>query len=126
MICTGDYVGSFGTIHILDATTLAPLDTIAIGGTPGAAIVSGNDVYVSGFFGGLAKYDGITHQILRGLGDPIIPSTGLGKMALDTEEQRLYVPCFDEDLIYVVDAEADSVLTAYAVGNGPVAVALRK
>jgi DNA-binding beta-propeller fold protein YncE len=126
VICTGDYAGSFGTVHVLDATTLAPIDTISLGGTPAAATVSGNDVYVSGFYGGLVKYDGVTHQIVRGPGDPILSSTGLGKMALDAVEGRLYVPCFDEDVVYVVDVAADTVLTAYAVGDGPVAVALRK
>ena len=123
VVCTGDYGATPGEIRIVDPVTLAVVDTIAIGGTAASAAVSGTSVYVSAFFGGLMKYDGVTHEVLRGVSDPVLDLTGLGAMVVDEESDRLYITAFDDDLVYALDTTADTLVTAYSVGDGPVALA---
>ena len=128
VICTGNYGGyapaSVGAIRVLDASTLDSLGAIELGATPGAAVIAGGHVYVSAFFGGLFKYDATSLQIERGAGNPILDVQGLSGMAFDADRDRLYVAGFDDDLIYVIDTMADTLVTAWPVGDGPIAIEL--
>jgi hypothetical protein len=69
VVCTGNFGGyepaEWGQVRVLDWPTLGQQDTLRLGGTPDRAQVVGDMVYVSAFFGGLMKYDGRTHAVLR-------------------------------------------------------------
>lgn len=127
VVCTGNFGGyepaEWGQVRVLDWPTLGQQDTLRLGGTPDRAQVVGDMVYVSAFFGGLMKYDGRTHAVLRDSTRPILDAPGLGAMAYDAGRKRLYVAGFDDDTIYVVDTTADTLVTAWPVGDGPVALA---
>ncbi len=124
VICTGNYVDVPGSVYFLNAVTLAVVDSLTLGGTPAAAVVVGDDVYVSAYFGGLMKYDGRTHTVLRGPSDPVLDVTGLGGLAHDATTGRLYVSAFEDDLVLVVDVAADTLAAAWPVGDGPLDVEL--
>jgi DNA-binding beta-propeller fold protein YncE len=124
VVCTGNYETQEPAptgVWIVDPLTLAVSDTIDIGGTPAAAAVSGNFVYVTPIYGGLMKYDGVTHELLRGPDNPVLDITNLGTMVVD--EELIYIVSFPDDLVYVLDTRADTLVTAYSVGDGPVALA---
>ena len=127
VICTGNFGGyepaEWGQVRVLDWPTPGQQDTLRLGGTPDRAQVVGDMVYVSAFFGGLMKYDGRTHAILRDSLHPVLDAPGLGAMAYDAARHRLYVAGFDDDTIYVVDTTADTLVTAWPVGDGPIALA---
>jgi len=128
VVCTGNYgayePATVGAIRVLDAATLDSLGAIELGATPGAAVLAGGHVYVSAFFGGLLKYDAASLDLERGTDDPILDVPGLSGMAFDAETNRLYVAGFDEDLVYVIDTTADTLVTAWEVGDGPIALEL--
>lgn len=126
VVCTGDYGAGtpprHGAVHVLDPTTFAPLDTIALGGSPDRAAVSGDFIYVSAVEG-LLKYDGRTHRVVNDATHPVIGVPTLGGIVVDERRHRLYVAGFTDDLVYVVDTRADTLITAWEVGDGPVALA---
>lgn len=126
VVCTGNYGGyaptRAGEIHILDPTTYAPRDTIALGGSPDRAAVAGNFVYVSALEG-LLKYDGVTHAVINDAAHPILNASTLGGLVVDEARHRLYVTGFTDDLVYVLDTLADTLVTAWEVGDGPVTLA---
>lgn len=128
VICTGNYGGyepsSQGAVRVLNAATLDSLGAIELGATPGAGILVNDQVYVSAYYGGLLRYDARTLVVSRGTANPIIDAPGLSGMAYDAARQRLYVAGFEDDLIYVVDTTADTLVTAWEVGNGPIALGL--
>lgn len=127
VVCTGNFGGyepaQWGEIRVLDWPAAGRQDTLRLGGTPDRAQVVGDMVYVSAFFGGLMKYNGRTHAILRDSTHPILDAPGLGALAYDEARHRLYVAGFDDDTIYVIDTTADTLVTAWPVGDGPVALA---
>lgn len=128
VICTGNYGGyepaSVGAIRVLNAATLDSLGAIELGATPGSAVLAGDHVYVSAFFGGLFKYNAATLVVKRGLANPILDAQGLSGMVFDTDRNRLYVAGFDDDLVYVIDTTADTLVAAWEVGDGPIALEL--
>lgn len=128
VLCTGNYgfntPARWGEVHVLEPSTLAPADTIRLGGSPGAAVRVGDFIYVAGASGGLMKYDGETHRVLRDASHPILDRSDLWGMVADPERQRLYVTCFSEDRVYAIDTSADTLLNSWEVGDGPVALAL--
>jgi DNA-binding beta-propeller fold protein YncE len=128
VISTGNYGGyepaSQGAVRVLSAASLDSLGAIELGATPGAGILVNEQVYVSAFFGGLMRYDSRTLEVVRGTADPILDAPGLSGLAYDSLRQRLYVAGFEEDLIYVVDTTADTLVTAWPVGDGPIALGL--
>lgn len=128
VICTGNYGGyepaSQGAVRVLNATTLDSLGTIELGATPGAGILVNDQVYVSAYFGGLMRYDSRTLEVSRGPANPVLDAPGLSGLAYDAARQRLYVAGFEDDLVYVVDTTADTLVTAWQVGDGPIALGL--
>lgn len=127
VLCTGNYgayePASPGLIRFHDAATLDSLGTLVLDVSAGALVAADSKVYVTAYFGGLLKYDGTTHVLERGPGDPILDAPGLGGMVYDAARRRLYVAGFEDDVVYVVDTDADTLVTAWNVGDGPVALA---
>lgn len=126
VVCTGNYGGyepsQAGTVHILDPVSYAPVDTVALGGSPDRAAVAGNFVYVSAVEG-LLKYDGVTHAALNDAAHPVLAASTLGGLIVDGARHRLYVTGFADDLVYVIDTRADTLVATWPVGDGPVALA---
>ncbi|HEX7880476.1 MAG TPA: hypothetical protein VF720_13765 [Candidatus Eisenbacteria bacterium] len=128
VICTGNYGGyepaSQGAVRVLNAATLDSVGAIALGATPGAGILVDDQIYLSAYFGGLLRYDANTLAVTRGPDDPILDTPGLSGLAYDAGRHRLYVSGFEDDLVYVVDTTADTLVTAWEVGDGPIALGL--
>lgn len=131
VVCTGNYGSESpavaGAIYVIDAAATAVVDSVLLGGSPAAiAITPEGKGYVAGDAGGLLAYDALTLDLLAGLDAPIVPLGGFFDLAHDDTARRLYLANFNEDLIIVLDAAADTIVTAYPAGDGPVAVALRR
>lgn len=125
VVCTGDYGAREGRVFVIEPTIPAVVDSIDIGGSPAAILVleDGSGV-TGGFYGGLRLYD---------LGDRNVRTAralaneeGLAALAYDTTDDLLYVADFDDSAVHVVDLAADSVVTRYPVGHGPVQLAIRR
>lgn len=119
VVCTGNYADEGGRVFFLDAGAMTAVDSLELGGSPAEATVAGDDVYVSGYFGGLLKYDGKSHALLRGTSDPVVNAEGLGGLAFDAARERLYLAVFPDDVVYSVDTAADTLAGAWSVGDGP-------
>jgi len=131
VVCTGNYGSETpavaGAVYILDAAATATVDSIALGGSPGAiAITPAGKAYVAGDAGGLLAYDALTLEPIAPLGAPLVPLGGFFDLVHDDAARRLYLANFTEDLIFVLDSEADTIVTAYPAGDGPVSIALRR
>jgi DNA-binding beta-propeller fold protein YncE len=128
VLCTGNY-GAYepattGEVRVHDPATLDSLDTLVLGVSAGAIEAANGKVYVAAYFGGLLKYDGAALTLERGPDDPILDVPGLGGMAYDADRRRLYVAGFEDDAVYVIDTTADTLVTAWNVGDGPIELAL--
>ncbi|MFN0150391.1 MAG: YncE family protein [bacterium] len=131
VVCTGNYGNesppSAGIVYVLDAGASSVVDSLPLGGSPAAiAITASGKAYVAGDAGGLLAYDALTLEPIAPLGDPLIPLGGFFDLLHDDAARRLYLANFTEDLIFVLDSEADTIVTAYPAGDGPVSIALRR
>jgi DNA-binding beta-propeller fold protein YncE len=125
VLCTGDYGAHEGRVFVIEPSGPAVVDSLDVGGAPAAILVldDGRGV-IAGFFGGLRRYDRAARSVeaTRALGT----EAGLSALALDGATGRLYVADFDDDQVHLVDLAADSLLTSFTVGDGPVSLAVRR
>jgi DNA-binding beta-propeller fold protein YncE len=125
VICTGDYGAHKGWVFVIEPTIPAVVDSIDVGGSPGAILVleDGRGV-AGGYYGGLRIYDLKDRSVhtARALGT----EDGLAALAYDPVDDWLYVADFDDSAVHVVDLAADSVVVRYGVGHGPVQLAIRR
>lgn len=117
VVCTGRFQLDEGEVVVVDASTLAVVDRVALGGSPGFAAPAGDRIYVAGFYGGLMAYARSDGRVLHGAGDPLLRIDGLFGLDWDEVARRLYVAAFADDLVLVV--EADTLAGRWAVGDGP-------
>jgi DNA-binding beta-propeller fold protein YncE len=129
VICTGDYVGSTGAVHLIDSATNSVTDTVVTGGAPGRATISpmGHLYMAAGGWverGEIYLFDTMRGILVHDVGNPI--QSGPGAMDVVTDsEGYLYAASFSENSVSVFDIPDDSVNT-YTVGSGPVAIAIRE
>jgi DNA-binding beta-propeller fold protein YncE len=127
VVCTGDYGPREGKVFVIDRERLAVIDSVAIGGSPAAVLVleSGQGV-TAGFYGGLRYYDRSTGAAFESRA--LAGEQGLSALAQDSIAGRvlLYVTDFDDSLVHVVDIAADSLVTSYPTGHGPVDLVVRR
>jgi YVTN family beta-propeller protein len=108
VICSGSFTGSGeegeGELHVLDAATMVPLDTLFLGGNPSSlAEGRGGVVYAAGYWGGLMSYDGNSLSVLNDAASPIMGGEGYMDIAFDEETGKLFIADFDEDRVMVMD-----------------------
>lgn len=130
VVCTGNYGGYeppvWGAVYVLDAAAEAVVDSLAVGGSPVAvAITDEGKAYLAGYSGGLVLYDAATLERLSPPGASLLAEEGLSDLVWDAARGRVHVASFAEDLLYVLDARADTLVARVPLGDGPVALALR-
>ena len=103
VICTGDYVNSFGQVVVIDLFTgpqwnePAVVDTILLGGSPGdVEITSDGSAYAvawgDGTNGQLYKYDAFTGTVKRDASNPILIGPNVSRLYYDAIEDMLWIP----------------------------------
>lgn len=118
VLCTGA-----GSVHVLHPLTHEPVGSVDIGGAPGRMVEDPEGVvWVTGFAGGLRRYDALSLGMLPDPTDPALTGPGLSGVAADPVSNTLYVTYFDGDLLIEVDRTTAAVTDAWQVGDGPVDV----
>lgn len=131
VVCTGNY-GLYsppidGWIYVLDALADSVIDSVQVGGAPVSVAMSPSGRgYLASESGGLLAYEAASLALVASADAPLIPLDGFSDVVLDAPSSRLFAANFNEDLLFVVDVSADTVLTALPLGDGPVSVALRR
>jgi DNA-binding beta-propeller fold protein YncE len=130
VVCTGNYGNATppveGWIYVLDPLADAVVDSMRVGGAPVAvAMTPAGKAYLASESGGLLAYDAVTLTPLAPFESPLIPLDGFSAVAYDAGRARLFAANFPEDLLFVLDATADTLLTGVPLGDGPVALAVR-
>lgn len=125
VVCSGPFASEDplgeGEVHVLDALTLAPLDTLRLGGNPSSLALDNNGViYAAGYWGGLMAYDASSLSVLHDATDPLIDGEGYMDIAFDEGTGKLLIADFDEDRILIVDPlAAGPPERLFGVGDGP-------
>lgn len=124
VVCTGDDARD-GKIFVVDPARVAVVDSVTIGGSPVAALplAAGSGLTV-GYGGGLRRYDvalslSVEARALRGAGS-------LTALAYDASDDLLYVADGDADSVYIVALAADTLASAFACGDYPVDLVVRR
>lgn len=130
VVCTGNYGNQSppveGWIYLLDAAADSVVDSLRVGGAPVAvSMTPAGKAYVASESGGLLAYDAATLAVIAPVESPLIPLDGFSDVAYDAEGGRLFAANFNEDLLFILDAAADTLLGALPLGDGPVALAIR-
>jgi len=125
-VCTGDFGSVSGTLYVIDPITETVTDSILTGGTPStAAVTHTNIAYLpaGGFVGSglLFKVNLNTKTVERGPGNPILVGTGATDAIYDIDSNYVYVACFSDGTVRKINS-ADSVVTSFLAGDGPVSL----
>jgi DNA-binding beta-propeller fold protein YncE len=122
VVCTGDYVSATGIAYVIDPAIDAVLDSLPIGGTPGAVTIGPDNLaYVAG--GGwvndglVFSYDALALDLLHGVSNPLVVDSGC-MMVVASKDSACFVGSF-KDFVKPIDSSG-SELAAYAVGDGPI------
>ncbi len=119
VICTGNYFSVFGEVHVVSMAGLAPIDTVALGASPGYLEIVDGVGYASDYFAGIASYRTSTRETLRSFADPIVfGGTGYAGMLAD-EAGHLYVTLYDDDILVRVRLLDGTPDATYPTGDGP-------
>lgn len=111
-----------GQVTVLDPATRAIVDTITLGGSPGRFVEAPDGtIWVSGFFGGIRRYDGETLTLLPELADATLFSEGFAGIDVEPETGDVYVVNFDADLLLRLEASG-AIGDFWIVGDGPIDV----
>ncbi len=127
IVCTGDFADVPGRIDLLDPQSLELVDSILVGGSPGALSFSPQGIGFLSAGGWIADglvmtYDALNHNILHGEANPItVPSAATGIAA--TTAGNALVCCFVTDQVVEVDT-AGNQIHSYDVGDGPLTLAV--
>jgi len=127
VICTGDYNTVVGEVDIVDPISMMVMQSMTLGGTPGSLVFTSDGIgYVGGGGwsgdGSVYSYDALTYTVVHDSNDPIVvPSPALGLSI--TQDDNVLVCCFNSDELVKLDS-AGELLGTYAVGDGPISVAV--
>jgi DNA-binding beta-propeller fold protein YncE len=127
VLCTGTYGSGAdpeeGSVYVLEPASGAILGVVPLGGSPGRFVRGeGSTIWVTGFRGGVRRYDAQSLAILPDPPDPTLAQGGFSALAWDAAEGTLYVTSFEADLLLAVDGASATVREAWVVGDGPVDV----
>jgi len=130
VICTGNYIDSFGAVAVINNIAASPtvVDTIEIGGTPGdIEITKSGKGYCIAWGdmtnGYLYKYDALTGIISNNVDNPILVGPNVSRLMYDSKEDVLWIPYMTEwggdGFAQKYNVNADSVIwTSGVLGNG--------
>ena len=140
VLCTGDYVNTFGKVAVIDPetgadwNTPAVVDTFDVGGSPGAiAITAAGRGYCLAWgdaeHGFLYSYDISADSVLHDNSSPILTGPNAGDMLYDPVEECLWITSMvqwgGDGMVQKVDTERDSILELSGVlGSGTQKIAL--
>jgi hypothetical protein len=128
VVCTGNYGSITGMIFIINPATLAVVDSLDIGGTPGSLVFNTQNIGYLGDGGWVTQgyvlsYNGLTHQILHSdPANPILVARGAYGVCA-TPDGHILVCCQFDDQVVELD-ENGANPHSYNVGDGPAAVAV--
>ncbi len=129
VICTGDFFGTAGSIHVLDAATAAPLDTLAVAGYPGGGAVSASgavvlNVLTLAFGLEIWEYDAVSLSWSHDGSDPLFATSDFLGNPRVTATDHVIIPDFDADLLVLEDLGAPGAPEILLVNDGPIDVGL--
>lgn len=133
VLCTGNYVDSFGVVDVIHPATLSVEETVPSGGTPGYIVfATENLAFLSEFgvesdqqaAGFLYAYNPSDYQMLRDSENPIEVGYGAMGMAFDGEQNLLYVTNFKANTLQALNPETYQIENTYQVGDGPQSVVI--
>ncbi len=122
IVCTGDYISSFGVVYIVDPNSVSIVDSIVIGGSPASAVVTADNYVLLGAGGWVDNgevycYNGMTGEVLNGSDNPI--QTGLGTMGVAADDNGNGYCCnFSDGTVNRIDSNRQ-IAGTYLVGDGP-------
>lgn len=127
VICTGDYGETRGKIYVIDISDNSVKTSFDIGGYPAYYAVSPNGVAYIGASGGwpegesgyIMSYDTITEEVLHGEADPILQEVGIFGLEVHPETHNLWACNFNQDKIYEIDPDENTILRELNAGDGP-------
>jgi len=124
VLCTGNYVDSWGKVLVIDPQTDLVTDTIDIGGSPGGLdVTSEADIGYLSYWGlGLLSYDTGDFHIIHGFADFLLGKGGSGLVS--DAEGNVFVSIWEENQVIQLNS-AGEVIGSWAVNLDPQALALR-
>jgi hypothetical protein len=122
VVCTGDYGSITGMVYRINALTYAIIDSIPVGGTPGAIAVSPSGVaYIAagGWVtnGYVYSYNAVTGAVLHNSSNPLAVTTGATALTAYQDSSMLTVSF--NDMIDRIDSSG-ALIQGYGVGDGPI------
>ncbi len=125
VVCTGNYSSSFGIVYVIDGSNETILDSLYLGGSPGAIAIGPDDVaYLAaggwGSEGYMYAYNSLTLDVYHNSSNPQI--VGVGCMGVVAFQDSTVFPISFYDKVQQVDADG-TILANSAVGDGPVHIA---
>ncbi len=136
IVCTGDYVSTFGIVYIVDPASFAVVDSIVVGGSPQrlaldrstGIIYSATSIWGAYGSGRLLAYDGETHELLMDSDDTGNALSGTGIVGLAAFDSYIFAPSVDSSWIEIVQIDRVTMsltpVTRHDTGHGPLDVAL--
>ncbi len=124
VICTGNYIDSFGKVLIIDPVNDLVLDSVNTGGTPGGLDVSSPDGigYLSSWGLGLLSYSTENYSIINGTDDYLLGKGGSGLVS--DEDGNVFVSVWEENQVIKIDKQGKT-LSTFNVGVNPQALTIR-
>ena len=118
-----------GQVVRIEADWSAVRDTLALGGSPARAWMTGADgtvaagtAYLTSYFGGILAYDTATFPVIHGMGDPV--DDALGYMGLAIHGDRLFAANFETDTVTEFDLTTLQEGGSFIAGDGPSVLAV--
>ena len=134
VVCTGDYVNSFGKIAIIDITTGTMVDSVVIGSTPGDIEITKDGIgyctaWGDGVDGFLYSYNASSLVVINGENSPIKIGPNVSQLLYDASENVMWIPYMaawaGDSFIQKFDVTTNTVAWVSDVdGNGTSAVAI--
>jgi hypothetical protein len=128
VMCTGDYMSSFGQIYRIDTSADAVIDSMPTGGSPTVISIGTDGVgyLAAGGWnpnpGEVYTFDSCADTMIRGSDDPV--TTGCGVISVTALYPSQVLACsFDADDINRLNRDGIP-LSQYLVGDGPISAAI--
>ncbi|MCF7796163.1 MAG: T9SS type A sorting domain-containing protein [Lentisphaeria bacterium] len=125
VLCTGNYYSEFGRVVRIELSDNSVLDTLEIGGSPGAfaADTDGVVYLAAGGWGDapaglIYTYSMADFVVQNGESNPLTVGHGVMSVATDPRESGAWVASFDTDEVYHITADGTST-HQLVVGDGP-------
>ncbi len=126
IVCTGDYFSVLGEVHIIDPATLAPLETLSIGGNPArltmdimtGLVYSATSVWGTSGSGRLLSYDPSDFSIIHSTEIDPVEIAGTGLTGLAAFNNTVIIPSMDSSWVEYYDVSAGEVREVFDAGYG--------